>query len=74
MQIIIMRGNRANEAGTQVMDDFAWMDCVLFIISIEKRCVIYHKNSFKQKLFFSRLEGYIHILHDEGEFGVIKKF
>ena len=51
----------------------AWMDCVLFIISIEKRWIIYHKNIIKI-FVFSGLEGYIHILHDEGEFGVTKKF
>lgn len=36
---------------------------------IKKTKTVSNKNCF-----FSRLEGYIHILHDEGEFGVIKKF
>ena len=50
----------------------AWMDCVLFIISIEKRCVIYHKNIIK--IVFLVVWSYIYILDDEGEFGVTKKF
>lgn len=44
------------------------------LLVLKKDALFIIKTVSNKNCFFSRLEGYIHILHDEAESGVTKKF
>lgn len=44
------------------------------LLVLKKDALFIIKIVSNKNCFFSRLEGYIHILHDEAESGVTKKF
>lgn len=45
-----------------------------YSLLVLKKDALFIIKKHNKNCFFSGLEGYIHILHDEGEFGVTKKF
>ena len=55
------------------MISHGWTVCYSLLV-LKKGALFVIKTVSNKNCFFSRLEGYIHILDDEGEFGVTKKF